>query len=75
MVDGVDDGQYKEDNLYGQHELTGNRLTRNATRIRVVRRGRRAKQPTTDVQTPEENIVACGQRHPVIIILVLQQII
>lgn len=65
MVDGVDDGQYKEDNFYGQREVIGNRLSRNTNRTRIVRKGERrlARQPNNEVQNQEIVSDSCGQRH------------
>lgn len=63
LVDGVDDGTYREDNFYGQKELTGNRLTRqlNSTRA-VVKRRRLARRPTRKTEDFQDAEL-CGQRH------------
>ncbi|KAJ8958028.1 hypothetical protein NQ318_002032 [Aromia moschata] len=61
LVNGVDNGQYKEDNFYGQSELLGsNRLTRsfNATG------GDRPRVRTSVVSiNAEDDHTNCGERH------------
>ncbi|CAH1278409.1 unnamed protein product [Diabrotica balteata] len=70
LVDGIDDGQYKEDNFYGQHQLLNtNRLARNATRgVKGIRRQTvkrvedeiRAAQPTCGGRNLNTNPVGPG---------------
>ncbi|KAG5875826.1 hypothetical protein JTB14_017257 [Gonioctena quinquepunctata] len=60
LVDGFDDGQYKEDNLYGQREISSNRLARapnNGTR------GRRPARNSAYVQNTQSSQPTCGERH------------
>nr|CAI5836676.1 unnamed protein product [Callosobruchus analis] len=59
LVNGVDDGQYKEDNFYGQRELTSNRLTRasNLTGSPVIPPALRRSR------TQETSNANCGTRN------------
>nr|CAH7761644.1 unnamed protein product [Callosobruchus chinensis] len=59
LVNGVDDGQYKEDNFYGQRELTSNRLTRasNLTGSPVIPPALRRSR------TQEASSANCGTRN------------
>ncbi|VEN56226.1 unnamed protein product, partial [Callosobruchus maculatus] len=59
LVNGVDDGQYKEDNFYGQRELASNRLTRasNLTGSPVIPPALRRSR------TQEASNSRCGTRN------------
>nr|XP_023020675.1 mediator of DNA damage checkpoint protein 1-like [Leptinotarsa decemlineata] len=60
LVDGFDDGQYKEDNFYGQHELGSNRLVRASNSTRRVRRPARNSAYEQNTQSSQPT---CGERH------------
>jgi hypothetical protein len=60
LVDGIDDGQYKEDNFYGQHNLNSNRLVRapNVTKTSVVRKRQSVRNTQNEIK---EVAPTCGE--------------
>ncbi|KAJ8921243.1 hypothetical protein NQ315_013715 [Exocentrus adspersus] len=61
LVNGVDDGQYKENNFYGQQNILGtNRLVRASNSTRPITRGSRNVPKNSKPSQPSQS---CGERN------------